>query len=781
MPKDKALDDLHATALAQFKFIAETESQQRARELEALRFQAGDQWTEDAKASRAGLPANAAGGAPAVPARPMLTMRTLDQPIAQVVNQEHDADLAITITARDGKANKDTAEVIAGLVRAIQTDSHADDVYSWGFQRMVGCGRGYWRVNKAYANERAGLDQVIRIEPIENGFSVYRDPLPKWQANGGFWEPDYTFVTSDMPEADYEREFGESQLANATDGELTAGLGDDIKHWVIDGPAGKFYRIAEYWYAVYSKETIGEGKDAREVEVRNIRWAKMNGIEWLDEPQDWDGHFIPIIEDTGNKHNVGGDIIYEGMVQPAISPCRMLNFMVSSAAEEIGTASLAPWLVVAGQLQGFEAWWNQANTRNFPYLEYNAMTAATGPNPLPPPTRNNDAPAIQAYGEMIALFTNFIRSTTGVPDAALGAINPNDRSGKAIEELKIASQQGTSGWLTHHARAIRQTGIVVVDLIPSVYDRPGRVERIIGRDKAEDWVMLNQPFVKGQDGQPQAAPPPQKPGLMQRGMSMLGMGGPPKQAEEPKMFNLAEGQYGVIVNVGKSQQTLKAETFAGMNALAQAAPELVPRFADLWVESMDIPQAEAIAARIKPPGVDGEGNDDPEVIKAENAQLKQAIQELQQLADDNMAKMEIAKMKAQGDAAKSQQDMQVKAAEAAQSAQTQAQSDHVKLEIAAINSRTQLAIAELKAGQEETKNVLQLMLKKMDLAHDTHMHAEAAKQEVGGKVLDHEMGQHGAEREHERARELQDREHQQARVLAVTPPPEDPNKAGDRG
>ena len=134
-------DTLHATALAQFKFIAETEEPQRARELEALRFQAGDQWTEDAKTARAGLPANASSGSPAVPARPMLTMRTLDQPIAQVVNQEHDADLAITITARDGKANKDTAEVYAGIVRAIQVDSHADDVYSWGFQRMVGCGR----------------------------------------------------------------------------------------------------------------------------------------------------------------------------------------------------------------------------------------------------------------------------------------------------------------------------------------------------------------------------------------------------------------------------------------------------------------------------------------------------------------------------------------------------------------------------------------------------------------------------------------------------------------
>jgi hypothetical protein len=375
---------------------------------------------------------------------------------------------------------------------------------------------------------------------------------------------------------------------------------------------------------------------------------------------------------------------------------------------------------------------------------------------------------------MIALFTNFIRGSTGVPDAALGNVNPNDRSGKAIEELKIASQQGTSGWLTHHARAIRHTGIVVVDLIPHIYDRPGRVERIIGKDKAEEWVALNAPFVKGPDGQPQ---PPQQPGLMQRGMNALGMG---KPQPPPQMFDLKSGQYGVIVNVGKSAQTLKAETFAGMNALAQAAPELVPRFADLWVESMDIPQAEAIAARIKPPGVGEDGEPDPQQLMAENQQLKAAMQELQALADDNQAKVKIAEMKAQTDMAKAQQDAQLtmattQATEQAK-AQTTAQSDHVKLEIAALQAQTAMAVAQLQAGQDEMKNAVQLMLKKMDLAHDTHMHVQAQQDEQTGKVLDHEIGEHSAEREHERARDLQSREHEQEFVTSQIPPPKDPNK-----
>ncbi|HEX2594746.1 MAG TPA: portal protein [Rhizomicrobium sp.] len=756
------LTSLHATALAQFKFIAETEHDQRARELEALRFQAGDQWTEDAKLARAGLPANASTGSPAVPARPMLTMRTLDQPIAQVVNQEHDADLAITITAKDGKANKDTAEVIAGLIRAIQTDSHADDVYSWGFQRMVGCGRGYWRVNKAYANERAGLDQVIRIEPIENGFSVYLDPLPKWQPNGGFWEPDYGFITAEILEADYLREFGTSKLAKATDSEILEGLGDAQKHWVIetknaDGTAGgKFYRVAEYWYAVYKPVTV----DGRTVNQRTIMWAKMNGLEWLDEPQEWDGHFIPIIEDSGNKYNVGGEVIIEGMVQPSISAGRMLNFMVSSAAEKIGLASVSPWLGIAGQFQGYEGFWNQANTRNFPYLEYNAMTPGTGPQLLPPPTRNNDNPEIRSYAEMIGLFTNFIRSTTGVPDAALGHVNPNDRSGKAIEELKAASQQGTSGWLQHHARAIRHTGIVVVDLIPPVYDRSGRKERIISKDGSEDWAILNAPFVKDKDGQPQPAPT----GMMQRVKSAIGMGGP-----EPMAHMLAEGQYGVIVNVGKSRQTLQAETFAGMNALAQAAPELVPRFADLWVRSMGIPKSDEIADRIKPPGVDDEAADLPPEVQAKMAEMQAAMQQLQQLADDNQAKLKIAETNAQVQVIKAQQDGQVKAL-------TQQSADATKIRVAGIQAETQIAVAEIKAGMEEMKTQVMLIADLIGIKHEQQKLMAQNAYDAAKTVHGAEREDEGADAEHRRQIERESMAHEHAYELATTPPPPDPNR-----
>lgn len=753
----KDLKALHSLQLERFRHVAEYEEDQRGRELEALKFQVGDQWPEDAKIARQGLPA--ANGQTAVPARPMLVMRTLDQPLAQVANQERNADLAVTIVAKDGEANQKTADVYGGLVRAIQVDSHADDVYSWAFQRMSACGRGYARLNKAYANEQTGFEQVLRVEPIKNGFSVYLDPIRKWHPDGGFWEPEYGFVTEDIPEKRYIELFGDSKLAQASDGDELAGLGDQRKLWCTENEAGKTYRVAEVFYATYAKKTLRDGDQSREVLTRTIWWGKMNGCEWLDEPQEWDGHFIPLFENSGYVYDVGGKVVIEGMIQPAISPCRMVNYTVTAAMEKMGTAALSPWIGIAGQFQGYEAWWDQANVRNFSKLEYNALTSATGNQLLPPPQRNNDEPAIQAYNEMAGTFINFVRSTTGVTDAALGHVNPNDRSGKAIEELKQASEIGTSGYLDRHKTFVRHIGVAMVDMIPFVYDTPGRIERILNAEGDESRVMLNAPFTRDESGEPQPVP---QPSFLQRGMQAIGM----SRAPQVEHYDLAKGKYGVLVEVGKSQQTQEAETLAGMNALAQAAPELVPRYADLWVKSMPLKNRDQIAARVKPPGVD-----DPQMPPEAQAmvqQLQAQIADLQEKADDNQTKLIIAQS-----------------------------SDETKKQIAGIQAETQVAVAEIKAGMDQVKNQISVLAQLVKLDHETRMAQQDAFDQKQAQQADHEhTGAHTAlehaheldmaEQQRQHDQMTQAREHAHQGRMAVTPPPKDPNKVtkpngADRG
>lgn len=632
------------TATERFLLVLSTEKDQRAREQEDLKFHAGDQWPDDIKTARSGgVPTD---GTPPVPARPMVTIRSLDQPIAQVINQARTARFAVKISPKSEGASQDTADMLQGLIRAIEYESHAQDAYLWAYMRAVVCGRGYFRVNKAYAQDEGdgaeAFDQVLRIERILNGSSVYLDPWA--QALNDPAAAEWAIITEDIPKDAYKRRFkGKSKLAEDYPADETfTSMGDAKDAWVVGADGNESYRIAEYWYTKYEDRDVTDPSDpssTRTIKTRKVMWATINGCEILEPEQEWDGKYIPIIPVVGQEFNVAGKRLFEGMVRPNIGPCRMINFIASGDAENMALTTKAPWIGYAGQFEGFEEQWRAANTRLQPFLEVNAMTEETGMVMLPKPERN--VPNIRPSTEEMGFYVSVVRSTTGVPDAALGHVNPNDRSGKAIQSLQQASEQGTSNYPDQLQKAIQHAGCVLLDLIPHVYDRPGRVAQIItGETGEQSAVMLNQPF-QTQQGQPMpvdANTPPEK----------------------VKHYDLKKGAYTVVVEVGKSFNTRRQEAMAGMSALAQAAPELVPRFADLWVKSMDIPEAQGIAERLQPPGT-GNENLPPEIqaaigqMQQENQQLKEMLQtkklendtKIQQSQIESAARVEVAKLQAQ--------------------------------------------------------------------------------------------------------------------------------------
>jgi hypothetical protein len=83
-----------------------------------------------------------------LPERPSLSIPTLDQPIQLALNQERQAHLGVQVHPLTEDADDDTAEVLQGLYRRIETDSRADLARSWAHERAVKCGRGWYRVNK---------------------------------------------------------------------------------------------------------------------------------------------------------------------------------------------------------------------------------------------------------------------------------------------------------------------------------------------------------------------------------------------------------------------------------------------------------------------------------------------------------------------------------------------------------------------------------------------------------------------------------------------------------
>ena len=121
--------DLLETAKKRCKLAQETEDGQRKREKDDLRFQVPEeQWDEDARRQRLG---EAIDGVP-TPARPILSIPKLDQPIQLVLNQERAAKLGVSILPLSPEAGTEVATILEGLYRRIERDSQASPARSWG-------------------------------------------------------------------------------------------------------------------------------------------------------------------------------------------------------------------------------------------------------------------------------------------------------------------------------------------------------------------------------------------------------------------------------------------------------------------------------------------------------------------------------------------------------------------------------------------------------------------------------------------------------------------------
>jgi hypothetical protein len=171
-----------------------------------------------------------------MPERPMLSIPTLDQPIQLALNQERQAHLGVQIHPVTEDADEETAEVLQGLYRRIETDSRANLARSWAHERAVKAGRGCYRINKVMDRDSADPnDQKIVIQRILRQESVYPDPFaeqPDW-SDGRF-----CFITAWIPWSKFKAKYPKAKLSGFDDSELGA-LAEDAPEWVKGDGEGR--------------------------------------------------------------------------------------------------------------------------------------------------------------------------------------------------------------------------------------------------------------------------------------------------------------------------------------------------------------------------------------------------------------------------------------------------------------------------------------------------------------------------------------------------------------
>jgi hypothetical protein len=658
--------ELLSLARKRFQTSAQAEAAVRQEMYQDLKFRSGDQWPDSIRTDRVN------------DKRPILTINRIPQFVKQITNPERQARPAIQVNPVGDGADKDTAEVIQGLMRHIETTSHAEVAYDEAYEDAVVMGRGWFRIMTDYVDDGT-FEQEVIVKRVQNPFTIYVDPSAQ---ELDYSDARYMFVIEDVPKDEYEETYPKASMASL---ELFQSVGDHQSDWF---PEGKI-RIAEYWFVELKTrkiaqihgspnpndprqvqpiltvplEHVPEGVQVlatREVSERVVHWVKMNATEVL-ERSIWPGKWIPIVPMLGDEIDLNGKKDYVGIVRYARDPQRMYNFWCSSQTEMIALAPKAPFIGAEGQFKGYEAQWKIANTRNLAYLEY--VPKELGGQPVPPPQRQVAEPPIRAVGEALKQADNDMKAVIGFYDASLGKQGPEE-SGKAILARQKQGETANINFIDNFGRALWHAGRIYLDLIQKVYTT-ARVIHIMGADEKRSQIGINMDWIVN-------------------GVT--------------KFHDVTLGRYNISLSIGPTYQSRRQEAVASMLKLVEADPQILPIIGDLLVGEMDWPMAKQIASRLKkmlPPPLQDMDGQQPQIPPQAAAQIT-ALQQQMQLVTQ-------------------------KYGEVVQLLKTKKLETDSKERIAIINAQAQLAMAAAKMGSERDKNIFDAEFAKFQQMID-HIH-----------------------------------------------------------
>lgn len=675
VPNDEADQSIIDEACERFELICTTDKDNRDNYKADLAFvyMPGEQWPSDVKATRKQWN------------ELCLEFNQLKQFVAQVVNDQLQNRPGIRVHAAGSDASKEVADIEQGMIRAIEYDSNADDVYKNAFKLAVAGGRGWWRVVSEYEDNDT-FNQKLCIKPIQDSNVVFAD-TDYQQPDGS--DRNFVFVVERYSKAEFLRKWpGRKPIS-----------WDNVPAYWRDGKDGII--VADYYRRTCKKRKMVLMSDGaqgwkdemppppegvtivreREVDDYTVEWFTIAGGQQVLEKYDWPGSVIPVICVPGEDIILDGKRCYQGLTRHARDAQAMLNYGMTQQATQLALSPRAPWVMAEGQNEGYENMWRDANTKNWSALIYKPVTIDG--NVAPPPQRTQPAMISDGWDRWCQTMIGMIKSTIGMYEQSLGQ-RGNETSGRAITARERQGDNATFNYVNNWHMAIALTGRICVEVLPKFYDTE-RIVGIINPDDTKKLITINQ-----------TSPNPDNP------------------LEAIRNNDITKGKYAVTVEAGPSFSTRRQETSEALQSLVNSFPETMKVAGDLVVKSLDIADAEIIAERLKtmlPPQIlqaeqakkEGKTPPDPQLMaemQQKDEQLKQAVEIMQNMEQQ-------LKDAQSGQAAKIRQaelDYQAKIDEADRNYQLQMELARKKglleIELAGIESEKAQNVARINAEKD---------------------------------------------------------------------------------
>ena len=494
-------------------------------------------------------------------------------PIVDVVAGEiEQADFGISITPSGGQSSKDDAKLFAGIVRNIEDQSGAVDIYNMAARNMVTAGIDGWMVVQKFIDDDS-FDQELAIEQIANFIdSVWFGPFKKPDASDAKWCVVLEAITKDEF---YERFGDERKCQSVGDGRQTQAYYDKLDQVVI----GNIFYIKEeprellmtqsgrVLDAEYSKDILDELAAAGDPVVktrqrveREVYSRLFDGKDWLNEEQETVFSEIPVIPVIANFKIVENKIIYRGIVEKLLDPQRVFNYTKSREIEEGALAPRAKYWMTRKQAEGEEDTLATLNTNSDPVQFFKADPENPGP-----PQQNGGAQINPGLVTLSADMRTVFQQSASLFAASMGD-NPGLQSGVAIKRLQDKGDTGTIKYFKAVERAITRTSRITVKAIPKVFSEE-RELRILGEDGAADIRKVNQPVFDQQTGK----------------MIILN--------------DLSRGRFSVSCSAGPSFQSRQQETVAAITEIAAVDPTVIQIGSDILFNNLSSPGMDLIAQR----------------------------------------------------------------------------------------------------------------------------------------------------------------------------------------
>lgn len=512
--------------------------------------------------------------------RPALTIDYLTQFVHQVANNIRMNTPSINPIPGDDNSVAD-ADMVKGLIKKIEYDSRADEVYDTGATSAIKCSIGFARVDHDYVDESKGFEQKLTINRVINPFMIFMDSTTI-ESDGS--DQNHCTIFEKLRVSKFKSEYPGCEPTSFEDDNNDQQYKDEDE-----------ITIAEFFIKSTEEEEItGEntkGKTTkRKVKKVVINRYKFSGTECLSKTT-FPGCYIPIIPFYGEEAWQDGKRNLLSLIRKSKQAQYMFNLMQSVEAEILMKQPIAPVMVPAGAIENYADDWKEPSKSMA--LRWDVYDAEG--RQMPAPQRLDPSVIPAGVVNMGREAVDNIKATMGLYNNAIGQ-QGQEVSGKAIDARKIQGDIATYHFGDNTVRAITQIGRVVVCAMPEIYDTERVVGIIDGEDKPKH-VGINGAVVDGQK----------------------------------KTHNVKDAKYDVRVITGNSYSTMRQESAAFYQDLMKTQPDMMKVGGDLMFKNMDVQGAQEMSARMRkiidPKLLETDDeNQDPQVMA-----LKQQLQQAQQI------------------------------------------------------------------------------------------------------------------------------------------------------